>query len=763
MPRILHIEDDPANRLLVRKLLQNAGFEVIDAADGLEGVRLAVGAPPDLVLVDLNIPGLDGYEVTLRLRAEASLAKIPIVAITAEGDRETSLAVGCDGFIQKPIDARSFATLVGRYLTGAREQSGTGEAQRLREQSQRIVAHLEEKIAELSQANVRLRDLDAAKSAFYRNVSHELATPMTPIVGYVKLLKDGELGPLTKAQEKALRSIDECVRRLRNTIDNLLDVTGIETGRMPFSNQEYDFLDTARRAVAAMADRIEAARLTLVEAFPRGPLLAWGDPQRLQRAITSLLDNAAKFTPAGGVVGVRVGLASQRPLRAGRGRHRPRHPARAHRAHLRRLLSSGRLPHAAVRRRRRGPGHRAPHGPGPRRGPARRFPGQRGDRGRGLPRRRVLAHRRSARPRPRPVIYLDWNATTPPHPEVLAAMADVAARVFANPASVHGPGRAARAVVEDAREAVAALLGFDPRDTLLTSGGTEANNLALASVLELGPHAALVVSAIEHPSVLRPAEALAAAGTRVLFVPPSPSGVVSAEAFAEALAEAARGGPVGLVSLQAVSHETGVLQPVAAVAELAHRAGARLHVDAVQAAGKLPPSAWEGADLVSFAAHKVRGPKGIGALATRPGSAPALRAARRSAGERPTPRHPGSGGRRRARRRGPARAELPRGLRGLRPPARCLRARAHRPRPASRSARRGERQRPARPPRQQPLVCGLAQRGAGRGPGSGGPGGLRRVGVFGGHGGAVGGDRRDGGSRPGSQRHSRQPRRRSLT
>lgn len=217
------------------------------------------------------------------------------------------------------------------------------------------------------------------------------------------------------------------------------------------------------------------------------------------------------------------------------------------------------------------------------------------------------------------MIYLDWNATTPPHPEVLAAMADVAARVFANPASVHGPGRAARAVVEDAREAVAALLGFDPRDTLLTSGGTEANNLALASVLELGPHAALVVSAIEHPSVLRPAEALAAAGTRVLFVPPSPSGVVSAEAFAEALAEAARGGPVGLVSLQAVSHETGVLQPVAAVAELAHRAGARLHVDAVQAAGKLPPSAWEGADLVSFAAHKVRGPKGIGALATRPG------------------------------------------------------------------------------------------------------------------------------------------------
>ena len=103
MPRILHIEDDPANRLLVRKLLQKAGYEVIDAADGLEGVRLAVGVRPDLVLVDLHSPGLDGFEVTLRLRGEPHLSGVPIVAITAEGDRETSLAVGCDGFLQKPM------------------------------------------------------------------------------------------------------------------------------------------------------------------------------------------------------------------------------------------------------------------------------------------------------------------------------------------------------------------------------------------------------------------------------------------------------------------------------------------------------------------------------------------------------------------------------------------------------------------------------------------------------------------------------------
>ena len=94
MARILHIEDDSANRLLVRKILSPAGFDVVDAVDGVEGIRKAISEHPDLVLVDIAIPGLDGYEVTLRLRAEPHLRHVPIVAITAEGNRETSLAVG---------------------------------------------------------------------------------------------------------------------------------------------------------------------------------------------------------------------------------------------------------------------------------------------------------------------------------------------------------------------------------------------------------------------------------------------------------------------------------------------------------------------------------------------------------------------------------------------------------------------------------------------------------------------------------------------
>ncbi len=306
MPTILHIEDDPSNRLLVRKLLAVAGFEVIDAADGLEGIRKARQTRPDLVLVDIAIPGLDGYEVTLRLRAEPELVDVPIVAITAEGNRDASLAVGCNGFLQKPIDARSFARTVKSYLRGQRDASPRGRTdQHLRAQSQRIVGHLEEKIAELVAANERLMELDNARKEFYRNISHELATPMTPIVGYLKLLVDGELGPLAPPQHKALGAMEDCVGRLRALIDNLLDVTGLETGRLTFTHETYDLVALARKALARKASAIQRARCSVVTEFPNR-LAGAGDGERLRRAIEHLVDNSAKFSPPGGMIGLRL-------------------------------------------------------------------------------------------------------------------------------------------------------------------------------------------------------------------------------------------------------------------------------------------------------------------------------------------------------------------------------------------------------------------------------------------------------------------------
>jgi len=210
-------------------------------------------------------------------------------------------------------------------------------------------------------------------------------------------------------------------------------------------------------------------------------------------------------------------------------------------------------------------------------------------------------------------VYLDWNATTPPHPDVVRAMSEATATAWGNPASVHATGRAARARVEDCREEIAALLGVHPRDVLFTSGGTEANNCALNDA------AGVVTSRLEHPSIVRAAEALERAGRPVHWLPVPARGCLEPDAVAEGLASVPRG---SWVALTAVNHETGVVQPVPEVVELARRAGARVFVDAAQAVGKIEPKGYLGADRVALAAHKLRGPKGIGALAWRSGLAP---------------------------------------------------------------------------------------------------------------------------------------------
>jgi cysteine desulfurase len=210
-------------------------------------------------------------------------------------------------------------------------------------------------------------------------------------------------------------------------------------------------------------------------------------------------------------------------------------------------------------------------------------------------------------------VYLDWNATTPPLEAVVEVMAETARQAWGNPASVHGSGRRARDVVETAREEIALLVVASARDVIFTSGGTEANNLALHRA------PALVTSWLEHPSVTRVAEALEAEGRPVRWLPVPPSGCLSPEALALALV----GLPAGaLVAVAAANHETGVVQPLAALAEVVGRAGARLHVDAVQSVGKLPSDLLAVADTLSLAAHKIRGPKGIGALVHRPERAP---------------------------------------------------------------------------------------------------------------------------------------------
>jgi cysteine desulfurase len=230
-------------------------------------------------------------------------------------------------------------------------------------------------------------------------------------------------------------------------------------------------------------------------------------------------------------------------------------------------------------------------------------------------------------------VYLDWNATTPLRPEARAAM-EAAWELSGNPSSVHAEGRQARRLVEEARASVAGAVGAPARNLVFTSGGTEANALALTPGLRRGSGAAverLLVSAVEHASVLaggrfRP-EAIRSVGV-------TRSGVLDLDQLRAAL----EGGPPALVSLMLANNETGALQPVAEASEMVHAAGGVLHVDAIQAFGKIAVDIQAlQADLLTVSAHKIGGPKGVGAVILAEGLAglePLLRGGGQEMGRR---------------------------------------------------------------------------------------------------------------------------------
>ncbi len=306
--KILYIEDDRGSQRLVQRVLESHGYEVHVADEGLRGLELAQHERPGLILMDINLPGLNGREITTRLRALPHFQSVPIIALTANSGpsaRERALAAGCNGFLTKPIDVVSFPREVKEYLSGRIEQLDERERlQHLEAHAQDVVTRLEDKISELQEANRRLRELDRVKSNFIALVSHELRTPLTLLEGYAHLVSDSvqeaPAGTYPDSLVELVSGLRLGVDRISGVINEIVSVSRIASGALELAIAPVYLRHLVEIILQDFSGRLKERQLTLsVKGLDKLPPIA-GDGTQLRIALHNVIENAVKFTPDGG-------------------------------------------------------------------------------------------------------------------------------------------------------------------------------------------------------------------------------------------------------------------------------------------------------------------------------------------------------------------------------------------------------------------------------------------------------------------------------
>jgi PAS domain S-box-containing protein len=314
--KILYIEDNIPNRALVRRALGSAGYRVVEADDGMSGIEVASRESPDLILMDINLPDMDGYEVATKIKGTPWLSHIPIVALTAyadEGDRERAITAGCDGYIAKPIDVGTFPALVSEFLSGKHEAvGGDDERHYLREHSRKLVNRLEGKIKELTQANDKLRELnrllsdknkelvlaDRERKNMVDIIGHEFKSPLSTIKGYLQLMGKGAVK--SEEQSRVINVMVERVNSLNNMVSDIINLTISDRSHL---NIKRDNLSGLLGGVYDEFSRFGNIRNHTIKLdMPAEAVYCDFDRDKMYKVYANLVGNAIKFTPDGGTI-----------------------------------------------------------------------------------------------------------------------------------------------------------------------------------------------------------------------------------------------------------------------------------------------------------------------------------------------------------------------------------------------------------------------------------------------------------------------------
>jgi signal transduction histidine kinase len=308
-PTVLNVEDNVENRNLVRRILESENYQVIDAVSAMEGIKKAVELAPDLILMDINLPDLDGFTAVTRIRSIAHLKQVPIVALTARSvgdDRERARAIGCDGYLNKPVDFDELVQAIAHHISAGHqdEPQATPREYYLQEQSLTLIEQLEQKISELSVAYERLEHLEKVKSDFISIVSHELRTPLTLISSYTQMFRSL---PAIQGNEAAAGYIDGLTGgtdRLQEIVNDMVSVV-----RMELANRNRIFVPVSIRNIIRMIEKeqvdiVESRGLSLHTTIAADLPMVQGDTKQIYSALSRIVNNAIKFTPDGGSISI---------------------------------------------------------------------------------------------------------------------------------------------------------------------------------------------------------------------------------------------------------------------------------------------------------------------------------------------------------------------------------------------------------------------------------------------------------------------------
>ena len=309
--------------MLVRRILESRNYRVVEAVNGLEGIAKAIEIQPDIILMDINLPDLDGFSVVTRIRSEAALASTPIIAVTArnvEDDAERAKAIGCDSYLSKPFGVADLLEQVETHLAKPRQTEDVSRTEQyLREHSASLVGELELKFNELSTAHEelsvmheRLQRLDEAKTDFINVAAHELRTPLTMVHAYTDMLRahpklsgDETIGEMMSGLRKG-------VDRLNDIIQDMVSIVRVELSTMELAYSPMPLRLLMQSVVKSITPSLQKRNQTITVNIPDSLPMVVGDDKKLLQLFSRLIGNAIKYTPDFGKIVVTAGCFEEK-------------------------------------------------------------------------------------------------------------------------------------------------------------------------------------------------------------------------------------------------------------------------------------------------------------------------------------------------------------------------------------------------------------------------------------------------------------------